>query len=56
MFTLLDTPTCISNNENIVIKEKLSIPVSINRDSIAEPLPVTIFNGIISKVNLKLIF
>lgn len=48
----LDKPSHISKQENIITESMLTIPVSINKDSIGDPLTVSISNGIITNINL----
>lgn len=50
----LDKPSHISIQENIEIKNKLTIPISINKDSIGTPLPVNISNGIITNIRVTI--
>ena len=50
----LEKPFYITRHENLWTENKLSIPVSINQDSIGKPLPTIISNGIITHINLSI--
>lgn len=50
----LEKPTYISKFENILTQKSLTVPVSVNEDSIGKPLSVDIDNGFITAINLNL--
>ena len=50
----LQKPSYITNHENLLIQDKLNIPVSINEDSIDKPLPTVISNGVITDIYLTI--
>lgn len=50
----LTKPSHISKQEDIEIQNQLSIPISINNDSIGTPLPVNIYNGIITNISVTI--
>lgn len=50
----LTKPSHISKQEDIEIQNQLSIPISINNDSIGTPLPVNISNGIITNISVTI--
>ena len=45
-------PSHISNYENVLVKDVLTVPISVNEDSIGKPLGVTIVNGFITGIDL----
>lgn len=45
-------PSHISNYENLLVKDVLTVPISVNEDYIGKPLGVTIVNGFITGIDL----
>lgn len=44
----------ISKSEFIITEKKLTVPVSINDDSIGKPLSVNVSNGVITNINITI--
>ena len=48
----LTKPSHISNCENSLTADILTVPISVNEDSIGKPLGVTVVNGFNTEINL----